>query len=229
MTILGLITACVGLVVLIALHRRDQKRVRQQRSEFFADCLTALDRPEITRDAFGYPRLSGWFEGVPVRADVVVDCVALRKLPSLWLRLTVEAPVETGAVLDVMMRPSGAEFFSAFERLPDRLDTPADWPERAVIRTDDVTKLPPPEAIVPYVDFLGEPKAKELVIAPRGVRIVWQADEAQRGDYMLLRQARFEVARFDRDRFCDLLRRCTAIRHALAAEQSKEIRREAAA
>lgn len=228
MPLLATLTACAGLALLTVLYRRDRQRVRRQRADFFADCTSVLQRPRIELDAFGYPRLSGTVDGVPIRADVVVDCMGLRKLPSLWLRVTLEAPVTTGTILDVMMRPCGNEFFSPFDLLPDRLDTPEDWPERAVIHTDDPRRLPAPELIAPHVSILEDPKAKELIIAPKGIRLVWQADEAQRGDYLLLRQARFEVVRFDRERFRDLVGRCIKIREALK-DANKEIHREAAA
>lgn len=229
MELLAIVTACIGLSVLVALYRRDQQRIRRQRGDFFAECVGLLDGPRLEFDAFGYPCLTGQIQGLAVRADVVVDCMGLRKLPSLWLRVTLEAPVATGAVLDVMMRPSGAEFFSPFATLPHRLDTPEDWPERAIVHTNDPKKLPPPEILTPYVSLLAEPKAKELIVAPKGVRIVWQADEAQRSDYLLLRQARFEVVRFDRERFRDLLRHCLAIRTALEKAAAREVRHEDAA
>lgn len=229
MSFLATTTAIAGLGLLTVLYRRDRQRVRRQRAEFFADCISALESPDLTTDVFGYPRLTGKFEGMPVRADVIVDGMALRKLPSLWVRITLETSVATAGILDTMMRPSGAEFFSPFSKLPERLETPTDWPERAVVRTDDPDGVPPPEAITPHIEILEEPKAKELLIAPKGIRIVWQADEAQRGDYLLLRQARFEVIRFDRERFCDLMTRCIAVHHALAKATPGESHREAAA
>lgn len=229
MGFLAAITALAGLVLLTVLYRRDQQRVRRQRAEFFADCLNVLESSKLGIDAFGYPILTGRFEGVPIRADVVVDGMALRKLPSLWLRVTLEAPTTAEAVVDVMMRPSGAEFFSPFTNLPERLETPPDWPERAVVRTDDPSRVPAADSIASHVAILAEPKGKELLVTPKGVRLVWQADEAQRGDYLLLRQARFDVVRFDRSIFGDLVRRCFAIREALAAAARKESPGEAAA
>jgi hypothetical protein len=229
MGFLAAITALAGLVLLTALYRRDQLRVRRQRAEFFADCLSVLESPRLGIDAFGYPILTGRFEGVPIRADVIVDGMALRKLPSLWLRITLEAATATGAVVDVMMRPSGSEFFSPFANLPERLETPPDWPERAVVRTDDPSRVPAADTLAPHMDILDEPKGKELLVTPRGVRLVWQADEAQRGDYLLLRQARFDVVRFDRETFGDLVSRCFAIRESLASAARKESPSEAAA
>lgn len=229
MTVLAVITAVVGLAYLAYRHREDQKAVRARRAAFFNDCWTVLDDPKLALDVFGYPSIAGTYEGEPIRADVVVDCLGLRKLPSLWVRVTLEAPVAIGAVLDVMMRPSGAEFFSPFNDLHERLDTPADWPERAIVHTDDPKRLPDPEVFTPHVAILEEKPAKELIVSPKGARIVWQADEAQRSDYLLLRQARFDVVRFDAEEFRKLVVKLVGIRRALAENATQELDHEAAA
>ncbi|ODR99976.1 hypothetical protein AUC68_02395 [Methyloceanibacter methanicus] len=229
MTILAVITAVAGVAILTYRYREHRNAVRARRAAFFDDCWTVLDDPKLALDAFGYPSLSGTYEGEPIRADVIVDCMGLRKLPSLWLRVTLAAPVRVGAVLDVMMRPSGAEFFSPFSTLPDWLDTPADWPERAVIRTDGPDRFTDPWIFAPHVQFLAEPQAKELIVSPKGARIVWQADEAQRSDYLLLRQARFDVVRFDREKFRELVGRLIHLQRSLAGTPDREERHEAAA
>jgi hypothetical protein len=40
-----------------------------------------------------------------------------------------------------------------------------------------------------------DPKTKELVVSPRGVRIVYQASQGERAYYMVLRQPEFGEAR----------------------------------
>jgi hypothetical protein len=36
-----------------------------------------------------------------------------------------------------------------------------------------------------------DPRVKELLVTPHGVRIVYQLDQAERGHYLVLRQAQF--------------------------------------
>lgn len=227
--IAAVLAAIVGFLLLVRQHRRDERAARSRRAEMLADCMGVVDCPSVAFDPLGYPVLSGRYQGLPVRVDVIVDMLALRKLPALWVRATVMAPVAIDATFDAMMRPSGSELFSGFHDLPRRVDTPPDWPERAVIRTDDPEGLPAADVLAPHVAILDHPRAKELLATPRGVRLVWLADEAERGDYLLLRQARFGLERFDADCLADLLRRCVEVREALAqAASPREPAREAA-
>ncbi len=214
--------ALIGLAVLVFMWRRDQANMARRRGAFFDDCLDRLDGASLKPGALGYPILIGRWHGHKVTAEPVVDTLGVRKLPSLWLKVTVEMPVATGACLDLMMRPLGTEFFSPFDTFADRLDTPARWPERAVLRSDDPSGLPPLHLLDPEVGLFDEPQAKELLVTPRGVCIVWQADEAQRSDYLLLRQARFAKERLEPDVLTDLIARCAAIAGRLETGLSRE-------
>ncbi|MCC0016474.1 MAG: hypothetical protein H6878_09405 [Rhodobiaceae bacterium] len=215
------IIGAAGTIWLLYVYYRDQKRTRLRRARFLNACDGILDAALTTYDAFGYPKMSGRYRNLPVTVEVVVDAVAVRKLPSLWLKVTLIAPVAVASVIDLMMRPSGTEFYSPFEDLPQRVETPTDWPERAVVRTDDADQLPGLQLLAGHVGFLEHPQAKELLISPKGVRIVWQADEAQRGDYLLLRQARFDREHLEPEVLRDLIERCIAIRDGLAETQDR--------
>jgi transcription initiation factor TFIIIB Brf1 subunit/transcription initiation factor TFIIB len=64
-------------------------------------------------------------------------------------------------------------------------------------------------------NILSDKRVKEAVITPRGVRIVRQASEGDRGAHLILRQVRFPVDRIapelvlqavsEADRICDAL------------------------
>lgn len=196
----------------------------RRRGAFFDDCLDRLDAASLRPGALGYPILSGRRQGLRVTVEPVVDTLGVRKLPSLWLKLTIEMPVATDASLDLMMRPLGSEFFSPFDSFEYRIDTPDGWPERAVLRSDAPSGLPSLYLIDDEVAIFEHPEAKELLITPRGVRIVWQADEAERSDFLLLRQARFARERLAPELLEDLIARCVAI----AGRLNAGIRREAA-
>ena len=60
----------------------------------------------------GYPQLVGFYDGLPVRIFAVVDTLAVRKLPVLWLLVTIPEPVPVRATLDLMMRPAGPTTFA---------------------------------------------------------------------------------------------------------------------
>lgn len=201
----------IGLAVLVFMWRRDQANMARRRGAFFDDCLDRLDGACLKPGALGYPILTGRWRGHKVTAEPVVDTLGVRKLPSLWLKVTVEMPVATTACLGLMMRPLGTEFFSPFDTLAHRLDTPACWPARAVLRSDNPAGLPPLHLLDREVSVFENPEAKELFVTPKGVRIVWQADEAQRSDYLLLRQARFAKERLEPDALADLVARCVTI------------------
>ena len=222
--LLTFLIALIGLAVLVFLWRRDQANMTRRRGAFFDACVDCLDDACLKPGALGYPILVGLWQGHKVTAEPVVDTLGVRKLPSLWLKVTVEMPVATAACLDLMMRPLGTEFFSPFDAFAHRLDTPAGWPERAVLRSDDPDGLPALRLLDPEVVIFEHAKAKELLVTPRGVRIVWQADEAERSDFLLLRQARFARERLEPDVLADLVARCVAI----AARLDAGLKREAA-
>ena len=51
--------------------------------------------------------------------------------------------------------------------------------------------MPPQDRLTPHVAMFEDPRVKELLVTPRGVRIVYQIDQAERAQYMVLRQAQF--------------------------------------
>lgn len=198
----GVATVIEGLfgafaaVVLGLMLRRDQHRARRHRDELFDDCLGLLETPRLVPEPAGPPRLIGHHRGYRVTLRVVSEALAPRKLPSLWLFVELQAERPDLALLDMLLRPVGVEFWSPAD-LSYRLKAPEGWPETVVIRTDDPARVPSLEALSRTGALLHDRRAKEITLGPRGVRIVWQASEGARGEYLLLRQARFDLQRID--------------------------------
>jgi len=71
-----------------------------------------LSDAEISRATGEYPKLRGRYRGHAVAIDAVVDHIAVRKLPSLWLRATVFGEIPYRGSCDVMARSHGVEFYS---------------------------------------------------------------------------------------------------------------------
>src|SRR5690606_7695625 len=176
-----------GLAFLVTLLRllRAAERRRQSRAGFLDLCRPLLDDVRTGTGTAGFPRLGGRFRGVEVDLQAMPDTLTFRKLPALWVLVTLPGPLPLRATLDVMIRPTGLEPFSHFSQLADQIAPPPGFPDAAVIRTDDPGALPPASLLSPHLGLFDNPAIKELVLSPKGLRIVFLAEEADRTRYLL--------------------------------------------
>ncbi len=189
-----ILLAVLMAAVLAAIYRRDRRRLLAGRAMLLDRVRGLLDAPRLDMRRDGFPKLSGRHRGHEVRLELTADGLAARKLPSLWLEATVLAPLPHEGVLDYLVRPAGTEVFSPSHWLDERVELPEDWPqEAAMLRTDDARHMPPLDVVGRHLRLFDDPRVKELLVTPRGVRFVYQADEAVRSQYLLLRQARFDA------------------------------------
>ncbi len=189
------LVALAAVLVLPLLYVAAAGRERCERGALFADCLGLFESYRVTQSGAGFPVLEGTFRGLPVKLEPVVDCVAWRKLPSLWLKVTLLEPNTVNATLDLLVRPQGVEFYSPSADLPYEVPLPAEWPQHAVLRTDDIGRMPKMCLLEPHMQLFADERMKELLVTPRGTRLVRQIAQAERSDYLVLRQARFTNAR----------------------------------
>jgi hypothetical protein len=68
-----------------------------------------------------------------------------------------------------------------------------------------------------------DPRMKELVITPLGVRLVYQAAQGERADYLVLRQARFTQAKVEAGLVQSLLDRAIAVAAAVDAPVEQQV------
>jgi hypothetical protein len=144
-------------------------------------------------------KLTGKYQGHFFQLQTVVDALVTRKVPSLWLMVTLPEPQPVEAVFNLMMRAGGPSTFSNFDFLEHVVATPSDFPEHAMIRTDDPEKVLPSHKVRPHLQMFFGPKAKELLVSPKGLRIVVQAAQADRARYSVLREANFGDVAIDAD------------------------------
>ncbi|MCA0433556.1 MAG: hypothetical protein LCH46_09840 [Proteobacteria bacterium] len=164
----------------------------------FADLEPLLENVERKPgDSAGSWKLSGRYAGEIFQFTTVVDTLAVRKLPSLWLLVTLPKPQPVTATWDVMMRPAAHSTFSRFDFLPHTLRTPPEFPPEAIIRSDAADAALPLEALRPALQLLLTRQGKEILISPKGLRIVIQLAEADRARYGVFREARFDSAHID--------------------------------
>lgn len=214
--------AVAFLAILIWMYRRDRARVRAARGGFFAGSLDLFQSYRVTQDGPDMPVLVGRYRDREFRIEPIIDHINLRKLPSLWLLVTLRAPLPYPGTLDLLVRPQNTEFYSPSAQLPVAIDPPPGWPVHAALRTDRPEAMPPASVLEEHLDFFDDPRAKELLVTPRGIRLVYQAAQAQRSHYLVLRQAEFEDLSLDPDLLKDLMDRAIALHDSLAnADESQ--------
>ncbi|PZF76772.1 hypothetical protein DK847_09875 [Aestuariivirga litoralis] len=196
--LLALAAAIAGTGFLYALTAsiRDG-RVRASRRAAFLDdvqCLFTGGLKKLQPD--GFPRISGTYRGATFDIQLVPDTLNFRKLPSLWLLVSLPEPMPVKATFDLMMRPRGVEVFSRHAALPVQMAPDPAFPHDCTVRTDAPQLLPPRQLLLKHAAILDDPRAKELVISPKGLRIVWLTEEASRGSYLLFRDSEMGLQPF---------------------------------
>ncbi|MGH6939101.1 hypothetical protein [Hypericibacter sp.] len=183
--------AVLFFVILIVMHRRHRVAVKAERGALFENVLTLFERYRVEQDDVDFPALVGGYRGFDIKLEALVDHVAVRKLPSLWLLATVKAELPQRSALDFLARPLNTEFYSPSSHMEHRLPTPAGYPAGLRVSADGTEGLPSPAVIANQATLFDDSKMKELVMTPKGVRLVYQLAEAERPYYLVLRQAEF--------------------------------------
>jgi hypothetical protein len=183
--------AVLGAVHLTRIAREARRRTKEAGRRADAAVRAVLpDARPVACETVGVHGWSGTWRGRAVQVRTIVDTLAVRKLPSVWLSVTVAGPVPVPGTLDVMLRPAGPTTFSRFDDLAVTLPTPSAWPEEAAVRSDSQS-VRGALAALGRPALLAEPRLKELLVSPRGVRAVALVAEADRARYGVFRQAEF--------------------------------------
>jgi hypothetical protein len=192
----GIVLAVLFAVALVLMHRRDRHALRTERGKLFDACLALFEGHRVTQDAVAWPVLAGTYGGYEVHIAPLVDDVVFRKVPSLWLLVTVKRKLPIAGRVDMLARAQNTEFYSPADGLPVRIATPHEWPRQMTIKADRPAAELPFAALDPHVRaFFADPRAKEMLVTREGVRIVYQAHGANRSEYLVLRRAVFRDAR----------------------------------
>ncbi len=173
------------------------------------------DAANVSDGTAGVVTLAGSWNGRRVQVRTIVDTLATRKLPARWLSVSITEQVAVPGTFDMMMRPGSPTTFSNFDHLDHTLAKTAEFPAEAVVRTDRKGVRFPQDLIADHLDIFAEGRAKELLITPNGVRIVWLLAEAERARYGVFRQAAFGDVRLDPVLIERLLASASALRDAI--------------
>lgn len=191
--VFGIVVGCA----LAAMLARKFLCVRARRADegkvLFEPVLGLFEQPDIQRGATaGVWSLTGRYRSQPFQIKTIADTLATRKLPSLWLMITLPEPQPVSATTDMMMRASGVSSFSNFDFLPHTLALPKGFPEQATLRSDAEASSEIPSLMMRHLNLFHNRRGKEFLVSPKGLRIVFQLAEGDRARYGVFREANFE-------------------------------------
>ncbi|WP_185975109.1 hypothetical protein [Mesorhizobium sp. WSM4310] len=210
-----------AIVLALALHlawlaRRSRNRALAALAADEARIRTIVaDAADVSDGTAGVVTWEGSWNGRRVQLRTIVDTLATRKLPARWLSVSITEKVAVPATFDMMMRPGSPTTFSNFDHLQHTLPKAPGFPLEAVLRTDRRGTRFPQGIIADHLQPFSEGRAKELLITPNGVRIVWLLAEAERARYGVFRQAAFGGAQIDPGLIERLLTSLSALRDAI--------------
>jgi len=92
---------------------------------------------------------------------------------------------------------------------------PAGFPEDCAIRSDDPAAAPPADLVLHHLKALDADLLKELLISPKGLRLVWLVEEADRTRYLAFRDAEMGKTALPPARLKPLLHALIALRDDL--------------
>lgn len=213
--LIALVAGAVLIVLLTLMQRRIRRELKDRRASLFAAAYGILDTYRITQAGIDYPEVQATYRGHAFHVDAVVDTLTFRKLPALWLRVSLLAPLPGMATFDILVRSQNVEFYSPSAELPHRLEPRPGWPADAMVRTDNQGRLPDLAVLDRHIAMFQEPPIKELLITPKGVRIVRMLDQAKRAEYLVMRQAEFADAQVTAALLRDLMDRTIALHQDL--------------
>ena len=195
MTPLFIVLLLAFVLAVGAIAVRDHRRLRATRITLLDDAASALEHPLISHGGDGFPKMRGRHLGFEVHVDLIPDTMVVRRLPQLWLSVTLLVPNPALPLLGALVRYSGNEFYALTPEFAHRLEPPAGFPCEVLIRASK----PEAQSLLnelrqPLAKLLSDMHVKEVAITNKGLRIVRQAAEGRRGEHLLLRQATFDLS-----------------------------------
>jgi hypothetical protein len=212
--LLGTLAAILALWLAYRLARATRDRTRA-RATYFSALKPLFDGGETRLQPDGFPRMTGRRGGLAFDLQAIPDTLTFRKLPALWVMVSLPESLPVPATLDLLARPSGNEPFTHFATLPHSLPRPPFLPEGIAARSDNAAAVPPQALLAAHADLFADPAVKELLISPKGLRIVFLAEEADRSRFLIFRDAEMGRTPLPASRVAPLLDRLAALRDDL--------------
>lgn len=174
---------------------RDQREAMSERSRLLAEAGTILSDAATVIGPDQYPVVTGRTDdGRQVKVDVIADTLVTRRLPQLWLRVTLYDASPNRPTLGVLARPAGSEYYSLVHDMPQWMTPPVSTSPMLMRGDGSASPAQSERMREHFASLFIDPAVKEAVVSPKGLRIVCQAAQGERGAHLLLRQSRFSIA-----------------------------------
>lgn len=199
------VMAAVFSVLLWRMYRHHHRMVMQARSDLLSQSSKVINIKKRVADRAGFQHLLGDYDGISVGLKLEVDNLTARKLPVMWLHITMRRSVESRGSLDILVRPHTSDVFSPGWNWNKPVTPLKGWPQHARYVSRD--RAPSLESIDSEVrTIFADQMAKELLITPEAVRLTYLIRQAERGQYLLLRSAEFDMQPIDSGEIAALTR-----------------------
>lgn len=219
---LGIIVGSLALLGFI--WHRDRIHTSSQRAGMLDLCLPLFDQAHITQRNGEFPLLTGNYRRETFTLQAFPDTLGYRKIPSLWMQVTLAATLPINGTIDILARAQNIEFFSPSNELDVALSAPASWPQPMQFRSNsenhglDVKRI---EALV--AKLFADGRIKELLVTGRGLRVVYQLSQAEKSRYLVFRMADFEEISVNADFLRELLDHMLELRRNICPQPTSVV------
>lgn len=190
-----LLFVAASLAWLVARALRDHRDALAERGGLLDPIVDLFADAEVKRGGDAFPVLVGRLpDQRRVTVELIADTLVFRRLPQLWLSVTlIETSARERPSIGALARPTGAEYYSIVHEMPEWIEPPA--LEAPLLMRGDGTASPRQIERVSalFLSLFADPTVKEAAITPRGVRLIRQAAQGDRGSHLVLRQTKFPI------------------------------------
>lgn len=212
-----LVVAMVALVAaMVAEQLRQHRRLKREHDRLLDGATGVLEDARAERDDSGLPVLRGRHDGHEARLDLVIDALALRKLPRLFVRGAIHRPLPVDAPVFAVRMTTGSGMVESDRRLTRGVPTPPAWPEDVLVRTTEDGPARVPEALLGVGELFEDPRTGTVMVSPRGIRLSWEAARGDVAAWRVSRGARFGAG-VPGDMARELLATAAAVAESIAA------------
>jgi hypothetical protein len=200
----------------------DHRAALARRRAMLDQAASLLANARISFAPDHFPILVGRLnDGRQTKIELIADTMVTRRLPQLWLRVTLSEAGECNRpTIGALARPTGAEYYSLVHDMPEWL-TPPETGASLLMRGDGrATALQIESIVAAFRSLFADPALKEAVISPSGARVIRQAAQGERGAHLLLRQIRFPITAISPDLVSKAIAEVVALSKTLSGREA---------